>query len=744
MPYTPPVQTPSASPCSSRSSSFSNHDPQSRSTLNFLQSSNPPRSATYLHKQRRSSSGSLPRPLLSPPQLSQDQQSRSPMLSPPVDPRTGGSVHQSPPPVNGGLSVMPAGAIMSPPDSTQNSSDEEDGGVWRCRDLGKLEDELKEAIKKIPQRRFPSPERTAASVEIAAASAAAAAAALSPRGRNQHYRSRSDPSTMLIDIAATRPRSGSNSGSVSDIDDDYRIAPPMVRKKSGEVVKSSLKSPSRSRPCSVPATPTFPKNVHFDSRIEHVRHFLQAEKPSAVSVGSSPVEGVYDGESEYPFGYDDDEPQWEIGLPNFPKDHHEARKSLPVRLEKLYLSTDKKNLIGTVAVANLSFRKHVVARFTFDYWQTVSEVSADYSSDVRRREREDGIDRFIFKIKLAEQANLEKKILFFCIRYVAAGQEHWDNNGGVNFQVDFKKAQPARPHAGHQASALPRSSKPSTPSSSSSSSSRPRTIIPHMDDFELMDDAYFAKGNKLDRPRSKKSKAVVTVDQETELPSRRANPTGNAFGNRYDFRTSLNQTIKMTASASAPGLVRTDKVSFVDADAITPRTDNSYFALPVQNLKSSMTATELPSTTPLDSPSNSGAGPPEIFNTDNFWTHEDKPSIESPSYRELIDNYCFFGSSKATKMPLSKPDPPKKSSEAKPKESVQIVLPTGEKRSVSPPQYLSSPLNGTSITPPSLSVAQQKSTGNAPSIPANYAGYHHRRRGSGAFRFETPQPPAIC
>ncbi|KAI5843241.1 putative phosphatase regulatory subunit-domain-containing protein [Tricharina praecox] len=729
MPYTPPVQTPSASPCSSRSSSFSNHDPQSRSTLNFLQSSNPPRSATYLHKQRRSSSGSLPIPLLSTPQSPSTKEQQ-----PSTDPRMSGSVHQSPPPVDNGLSVMPAGAIMSPPDSTQNSSDEEDGGLRRGRDLGKLEDELKEAIMRIPQRRFPSPERTAASVEIAAATAAAAAAALSPRARNQHshhYRSRSDTSSMLIDIAATRPRSGSNSGSVSDFEDDYRIAPPMVRKKSGEVVKSSLKSPSRSRPCSVPATPTFPKNVHFDARIEHVRHFLHSEKPSAVSVGSSPVEGVYDGESEYPFGYDDDEPQWEIGLPNFPKDH-ESRKALPVRLEKLCLSTDKKNLIGTVAVSNLSFQKHVVARFTFDYWQTVSEVSADYSSDVRRREREDGIDRFIFKIKLAEQANLEKKILFFCIRYVANGQEHWDNNGGVNFQVDFKKAFPTRPHAGHQASALPRSSKPSTPSS------RPRTI-PHMDDFELLDDAFFAKVNKLDRPRSKKSKPV-TVDQETELPSRRANPTGNAFGNRYDFRASLNQTIKMTSSASAPGLVRTDKVSFAEADTTPPRMDNSYFNLPMQRLSS-----ELPSTTtPLDSPSISGAGPPEIFNTDNFWTHEDKPSIESPSYRELLDNYCFFGSAKATKLPLSKPEPPKKS-ESKPKESVQIVLPTGEKRSVSPPQYMASPLNGTSITPPSLSVAQQKSTGNASPIPANYAGYHHRRRGSGAFRFDTStQTPAIC
>ena len=61
------------------------------------------------------------------------------------------------------------------------------------------------------------------------------------------------------------------------------------------------------------------------------------------------------------------------------------------------------------------------------------------------------------------------------------------------------------------------------------------------------------------------------------------------------------------------------------------------------------------------------------------------------------------------------------------------------------PQFAAGALNGAAISPPSLSVAQQKSSGNASPIPLNYAGYHHRRRGSGAFRFEAVQPtPAIC
>lgn len=38
-----------------------------------------------------------------------------------------------------------------------------------------------------------------------------------------------------------------------------------------------------------------------------------------------------------------------------------------------------------------------------------------------------------------------------------------------------------------------------------------------------------------------------------------------------------------------------------------------------------------------------------------------------------------------------------------------------------------------------------KTSGTASPIPLNYAGFHHRRRASGAFRFDAQQAPtAIC
>lgn len=532
--------------------------------------------------------------------------------------------------------MIPTGAVFSPPDSSQNSSDEDESVMGRVRrrgrNLGNLEEQLKEAIKNIPQRRQPSPDSSSRKSE---------ADGENKRGRS-HQRSISESSLMN---GFSR-----DSNSESDYEDDgYRMmAPPMVRKKSGEVVKSSLKTPNRSRPCSMPSTPTFPKAVHFDAHLEHVRHFLHQEKPSAVSAGSSPVES-YDGESEFPFPGEDAfrprEPpfEWEINLPNFPKDL-EARKHLPARVERVCLSNDNKNLIGTVAVTNMSFQKSVVVRFTLDYWETVSEVTAEFNSDVRKKQREEGIDRFIFNIKLVDQVNLERKILFFCVRYTVGGQEFWDNNHGFNFQVDFNKK--AKPQNGKKV-ALPRS-KPST-------SPRPKSV-PSFDELDGYNDAFFVKEPE-DAPLPK-AKSIDITDT-TESLARRANPSGNAFGNRYDFGVSLTAAIKAANAVVGPkrnGLgIKIEKTAAADKN--TQESPYFKFGSPVVDLQqiteprvSEVRAVKTPIvaarasldkdiSAPIERPSNTGGSPPEVFQPSAFLG--EKPSIESSSYRELLDNYCF-------------------------------------------------------------------------------------------------------
>jgi hypothetical protein len=83
--------------------------------------------------------------------------------------------------------------------------------------------------------------------------------------------------------------------------------------------------------------------------------------------------------------------------------------------------------------------KVVIARFTLDDWKTASDVAAEFITDLHPLEGANGYDRFNFSINLADQTNLESKTLFFCVKYCVNGQEYWDNNSSVNFQVYFKK-----------------------------------------------------------------------------------------------------------------------------------------------------------------------------------------------------------------------------------------------------------------------------------------------------------------
>jgi hypothetical protein len=580
--------------------------------------------------------------------------------------------------------------------------------------------ELKEAISVLPQRREPSPDHSAkrnSSNELQ----------INAR-KYGHTRSTSD-SSFLKDFNKSNVESDAE-------DDGYRIAPPMVRKKSGELVKSSLKTPNRSRPSSVPSTPTFPKAVHFDSHLEHVRHFNNTEKPTAVSAGSSPVES-FDGETEFPFDGDDymtPSYEWEIETPNFPKDLS-ARKHLPVRLERVYLSTDKQNLLGTVAVANLSFQKKVVVRFTLDFWQTVSEVTAEFNNDIRRKQREENVDRFTFKVKLHEMANLESKQLFFCIRYCVANQELWDNNEGMNYQVDFKKKflpQSGKPGAVRMA--LPRSRPVVT------TQQRP---IPTVDTYNYEDDLK-ALTIQVDKPVPKSS---VMISEGAE-PVRRANPSGNAFSNRYDFTASL--TAAISAATTTSPKPEDGYFAYASAESAPTKTSPEPAApLPAAKKLHFAPAAVAPSSPPQN-PSKVSTGPPDIV------VAGEKPSIESLSYRELLETYCFFGSVRGPSTTTNPPHIIEESAnpDAYPHEDTLIYAlggtvtgpqPPSPPRSTTPsplldlaqsPRY--TPPNG---SPPSLSGSQRSS---ASSSPVPFSTYKYQpRRNHGGFAFDTPHATAI-
>jgi hypothetical protein len=543
-------------------------------------------------------------------------------------------------------SKIPPGAVISPPDSAVNSSDDEEAKSSPAgRQLENLA-ELQAAVRIIEQQRDSlskpsgsssdtneSPEQGLALIMLAEdldkkpTVAHVEQPAAAPR-RLGHSRSSTEPSAFL-DLRAVDASVSPSTASDEDMSDEELSGPrkpPMLRKKSGELVRPALRPASaRRRPSSMPGTPTFSKAVHFDAHLEHIRHFLQVDKPLAVSAGSSPV-AMYDNETEFPF--DESPPfEWSIVVTNFPADTP-LRLAQPVRVERVFLSGDNKTLVGSVSVANLAFHKTVVARFTLDYWKTTSEVVAEYNHDVRQPKHADGRDRFNFNIKLADLANLEAKTMFFCVKYTVNGQDSWDNNNSTNFQVDFrKKDKPRNGKNGAIGAAsrpisnqLPRSHARSSPPSSVGPS--PKTIPGAFDDFgDGFDDKY--RLPKLQLPvhtylgESARPLRLKGAASGSELPSRRSPVAGQAFGNRYDFGASLNAARNATNTyPGAPPLKG------------GPKKHPSKMVADAEDTSSPTTLAS----------SRSFTGPP---GSDSTGPAAPSPLLTSQSYNELLDKYCF-------------------------------------------------------------------------------------------------------
>lgn len=576
-------------------------------------------STSYVRRHRRSPSICKSTGISSEPAL---------RLSPIIDPHA--SLRQSPPPLNN--AAIPPGAVISPPESAPNSSDEESPS----REGIKLE-ELEAAVRSIEQRRESSPERSAPEPlpdtglaetmgPAEQAKPSSSIASLPPQIQPNHFRlskqarkiahSRSSTETAIDELK----REEALTSSPDDSDVEATPKPPMVRKKSGELVRPALRPPSaRRRPSSMPGTPVYAKAVHFDSQLEHIRHFLQLDRPLAVSAETSPVD-THDEDEEFPFGQKEEKRnpgwEWELRLSNFPKEIP-SRTTQAVRLEKLFLSAEKNVLIGSVAVANLAFHKHVAARFTFDYWRTVSEVGAVYCHDVRRKHAHDGYDRFSFDIKLDDQANLENKTMFVCIRYNVNGREFWDNNSGMNFQVDFSKSLKAAPGK------TSRGSRPTLPRSrtfNSSHTSRPHSMPPPFDDFEeLSKNVPFSNPFKI--TKGPPFNRTTCDDMDTDCPpKRRENLPTEAFGNRYDFGASLTAAMR-----TKPPLDR------------TTLTTRARFEQAPEASISSPTAKGL-KPAGRTSPVSDGARKEDLKPS---LLVSSKPCLESSGYKELVDKYCF-------------------------------------------------------------------------------------------------------
>lgn len=598
MPYTPPARSPASSSTNSPTLSR-NHSyevaPNDANRPGLPRS----RSATYLQKHRRT------------PSIS-DHQTPSHHVpgSMKADRGHGGEDATD---TSNLLTVSNSSSALSPADSPLGSDDDDRGRGRRIRDLA---DTLKETM--IITKSASPTRREEGLIPLAPTATPmnrTASPALTAEARKIAH-SRSSSEIQLSKLADASSSSQPVSSDDSDDDEDLMMKPPLLRKKSGELVKPALRASSRRRPLSMPGTPTFSKAVHFNEDIEQVRHFLQVDRPIAVSAGTSPVE-TYDSEGEYPFGYTaGTKPsivQWEIRTANFPRETPE-RQQQAVRIEKVFLSSDMKTLVGVVAVQNWGFHKYVVARFTLDYWKTTSEIVCEYNNDIRRKQVVDGCDRFNFNIKLSDQAHLEAKTMLICVRYNVNGTDFWDNNHNMNYQVDFikKSSTPRSAKQGSSAGtlgAIPRSRHSPTVT-------RPRSFPAGQDDDFSSSFEFGTATTILRDPQKPTSYRSRNARKGSILPPQmRKNQPGSAFATRYDFGASLSAALSNAQVAQMDGKSMDSPVVGSSGDYFTkPNTDGKLSAPAVQ---------------PVDGPS-----PAKSISSG-------RPELGSQEYHDLIQKFCY-------------------------------------------------------------------------------------------------------
>lgn len=289
--------------------------------------------------------------------------------------------------------------------------------------------------------------------------------------------------TLLPHILATLTSdylSDESDGSVARV-------PALLRKKSGELVKLSLKLPSLAKCMSSPALSSPNKSVRFASRLANIKMFDGKDSPSTVSTAENTPMGspqyINDDFFEKKNGYflwdwdneeisditsseDDDDAlaapaKYQIVYSNYtlPKSIYDKQNS-NVYVQSLALSPDRNALIGLIMVKNLAFEKKLTIKLTFNGWHTSLIINnilyvKSFTSI--------NFDQFRFAIPLS---NMSKYLTVeLVVKYEVGGVVHWDNNNHQNYHL---KLHPAHNQHTHQFKPY---------------SYQPNTQTPHFDDL---------------------------------------------------------------------------------------------------------------------------------------------------------------------------------------------------------------------------------------------------------------------
>ncbi|KAJ1948399.1 hypothetical protein EC988_005190, partial [Linderina pennispora] len=225
--------------------------------------------------------------------------------------------------------------------------------------------------------------------------------------------------------------------------------PAVVRKNSGEIVRSCLRKRATSEP-NLSSMQQPSKFVHFGADLERVRWFLKAQSPESVQADASlddelsrtstPVDAAHTAAARPAM----------VRLTSIrrPTPSFIVFEESPVVLERMDLADNKASsavISGTIKVHNLAYEKNILVRYSLDEWKTTQEVCAKYQRTLAEPSGpRPGVDRFTFSLPLPASAMAHlPAVVALCVRYDVGGAEYWDNNKGSNYMV--KVSHPALP-----------------------------------------------------------------------------------------------------------------------------------------------------------------------------------------------------------------------------------------------------------------------------------------------------------
>lgn len=111
-----------------------------------------------------------------------------------------------------------------------------------------------------------------------------------------------------------------------------------------------------------------------------------------------------------------------------------AQRLLHDRICLESIRVQRLDVLGVVRVVNVAHRKEVSVRFTLDRWTSYRDLAAKFVDDVGSTSPKHFSDRFCFFLRVP-CTQPHHSLVELALRYRVDGQEFWDNNSGVNYQL---------------------------------------------------------------------------------------------------------------------------------------------------------------------------------------------------------------------------------------------------------------------------------------------------------------------